>query len=87
MLASSVVARVFERFLCLRSGWEWQVPLYGDRSVAGCTSWAMRRLADGSLNAGPLISGRVTPDRVGQAYNLLDSQPDQHFTFLLDWDI
>jgi threonine dehydrogenase-like Zn-dependent dehydrogenase len=85
--ASSVVARVFERFLCLRSGWEWQVPLYGDRSVAGCTNWAMRRLADGSLNAGPLISGRVTPDRVGQAYNLLDSQPDQHFTFLLDWDI
>ncbi len=85
--ASSVVARVFERFLCLRSGWEWQVPLYGDRSVAGCTNWAMGRIADGSINTGPLISGRVAPGGAGQAYNLLDSQPDQNFTFLLDWDI
>jgi 2-desacetyl-2-hydroxyethyl bacteriochlorophyllide A dehydrogenase len=84
--ASSVVARVFERFLALRSGWEWQVPMYGDRSVAGCTNWAMARLADGSLTTGPLISGRVGPDRAGQAYNLLDSQPDRHFTFMLDWD-
>ncbi len=85
--ASSVVARVFERFLCLRSGWEWQVPLYGDRSVAGCTNWALGRLADGSLTTGPIVSGRVGPDRAGEAYNLLDTEPDQYFTFLLDWEM
>jgi threonine dehydrogenase-like Zn-dependent dehydrogenase len=84
--ASSVVARVFERFLCLRSGWEWQVPLYGDRSVAGCTNWALDRLADGSVTVGPLASGQVGPDLAGQAYSLLDTEPDQYFTFLLDWD-
>jgi threonine dehydrogenase-like Zn-dependent dehydrogenase len=81
------VARVFERFLCLRSGWEWQVPLYGDRSVSACTNWVLDRLADGSLSTEPLISGRVGPDRAGQVYNLLDTEPDQYFTFLLDWEI
>jgi threonine dehydrogenase-like Zn-dependent dehydrogenase len=84
--ASSVVARVFERFLCLRSGWEWQVPLYGARSVAGCTHWVLDRLADGSVTTEPLVSGKLGPDRAGQAYNLLDTEPDRYFTFLLDWE-
>ena len=84
--ASSVVARVFERFLSLRSGWEWQVPLYGDRSVAGCTNWALDRLADGSLTTTPLVSAKVGPEQAGWAYNLLDTEPDRYITFLLDWE-
>jgi 2-desacetyl-2-hydroxyethyl bacteriochlorophyllide A dehydrogenase len=84
--ASSVVAQVFERFLSLRSGWEWQVPLYGDRSVAGCTNWVLDQLAEGSLTTAPLVSAKVSPDQAGWAYNLLDTEPDRYFTILLDWE-
>jgi 2-desacetyl-2-hydroxyethyl bacteriochlorophyllide A dehydrogenase len=85
--ASSVVGRVFGRFLSLRSGWEWQVPLYGDeRSVAGCTRWVLERLADGSLTTGRLVSETITPDRARAAYGVLDSEPDRHLTFLFDWE-
>ena len=85
--ASSVTARVFERFLSLRSGWEWQVPLYdGERSVAGCTRWVLERLADGSVATGRLVSGTITPDRAHAAYGVLDSEPERHLTFLFDWE-
>ncbi len=85
--ASAVVTGVFERFLSLRSGWEWQVPLYGEeRSVAGCTRWVLERLADGSVATGQLVSGTVTPDRAPAAYGLLDSEPERHLTFLFDWE-
>jgi 2-desacetyl-2-hydroxyethyl bacteriochlorophyllide A dehydrogenase len=84
--ASAVVSRVFERFLTLRSGWEWQVPLYGERSVAACTSWVLDRLADGSIATAPLASGTISPERAGWAYELLDREPERYFTFLLDWE-
>jgi 2-desacetyl-2-hydroxyethyl bacteriochlorophyllide A dehydrogenase len=85
--ASSVTARVFERFLSLRSGWEWQVPLYDEeRSVAGCTRWVLERLADGSVATGRLVSGTITPDRAHAAYGVLDSEPERHLTFLFDWE-
>jgi 2-desacetyl-2-hydroxyethyl bacteriochlorophyllide A dehydrogenase len=85
--ASAVVTRVFERFLSLRSGWEWQVPLYDEeRSVAGCTRWVLERLADGSVATAPLVSATVTPDGAQAAYGLLDSEPEHHFTFLIDWE-
>ena len=85
--ASSVVAGVFERFLSLRSGWEWQVPLYGQgRSVAGCTRWVFERLAAGALTTEPLVSGTITPDEAHAAYGVLDREPDRHLTFLFDWE-
>jgi threonine dehydrogenase-like Zn-dependent dehydrogenase len=84
--ASSVLGRVFERFLSLRSGWEWQVPHYGDRSVAACTVWVLDRLADGSVKTAPLTSGTVRPEAAASAYQLLADDPEHHMTFLLDWE-
>jgi 2-desacetyl-2-hydroxyethyl bacteriochlorophyllide A dehydrogenase len=85
--ASAVVAGVFERFLSLRSGWEWQVPLYGEeRSVADCTRWVIERLADGSVATGQLVSATVTPEGAPAAYGLLGSEPERHLTFLFDWE-
>jgi threonine dehydrogenase-like Zn-dependent dehydrogenase len=86
--ASAIVARVFEGFLNLRSGWEWQVPLYDDgrgRSVAGCTSWVLDRLLDGSVSTAPLVGGIVTPDEIGSAYARLVDAPGRYATFLIDW--
>ena len=79
---------MFERFLSLRSGWEWQVPLHGDElSVAGCTRWVFEQLADGSVATGPLVSATVTPDQAEGAYRMLDDEPEHHFTFLIDWEL
>jgi 2-desacetyl-2-hydroxyethyl bacteriochlorophyllide A dehydrogenase len=83
--ASSVVARVFEKFLALRSGWEWQAPLYGDRSVAACTAWVLDRLAGGFIATTPLVGGSVKPEGTPEAYKLLDSDPERYMTFLIDW--
>jgi threonine dehydrogenase-like Zn-dependent dehydrogenase len=86
--ASRVVANVFEKFLALRSGWEWQVPRYaepGRRSVASCTSWILGLLQRGSVVTEPLVSGVVDPSGVAGAYGRLDRQPDGHLTFVIDW--
>jgi len=85
--ASSVVARVFEQFLALRSGWEWQVPLHGvGRSIASCTRWVLDVLAAAGVVTAPLVSGRLAPAEAATAYHRLDEDPEHHFTFLLDWE-
>jgi 2-desacetyl-2-hydroxyethyl bacteriochlorophyllide A dehydrogenase len=86
--ASRVLANVFENYLALRSGWEWQVPRYaepGQRSVASCTEWILGLLADGHLNTKPLVSGVVKPAEVPGAYEKLDRDPEHHMTFVIDW--
>jgi threonine dehydrogenase-like Zn-dependent dehydrogenase len=86
--ANTVLAALFEQFLALRSGWEWQVPRYGrgpSRSVASCTRWVLDRLADGSLKTSPLLSASLMASEAGRAYELLDVDPEHHLTFLLDW--
>jgi 2-desacetyl-2-hydroxyethyl bacteriochlorophyllide A dehydrogenase len=84
--ATLITGRLFERFVSLRSGWEWQVPLYGDRSVAACTAWVLDRLADGAIDTAPLTSGTVPPEAAASAYQMLAGDPEHHMTFLLDWE-
>jgi threonine dehydrogenase-like Zn-dependent dehydrogenase len=87
--ASAILAPLFEEFLTLRSGWEWQVPRYGDgpaRSIASCTRWVLEKLADGSLNTAPLVSATLPATEAPRAYERLDREPEQHLTFLLDWE-
>jgi len=89
VLASAVVARVFESYLALRSGWEWQVPLYGDgasRSVAGCTSWVFQRLLDASIRTAPLVGDTIAPEQVKSAYERLDTRPEVYATIIIDWE-
>lgn len=87
--ANSVLARVFERYLSLRSGWEWQVPLYdagSGPSVARCTAWVLDLLAEGSIDTAPLRSDTITPDEIGVAYERLDTSPEQFTTFVVNWE-
>jgi 2-desacetyl-2-hydroxyethyl bacteriochlorophyllide A dehydrogenase len=86
--ASRLVSRVFEKFLALRSGWEWQTPKYDDghgRSVAGCTAWILDLLVDKAVLTDPLVSDDVTPSEAQSAYERLDRTPDEHLTFIMDW--
>ena len=85
--ASSIVARVFERFLTLRSGWEWQAPRYGEgRSIANCTSWIVEELAAGVIKTKPLVSGVIRPEEAQNAYEHIEQDPDRHVTYLFNWE-
>src|SRR5579875_3137059 len=86
--ASAVLAPVLKKYLNLRSGWEWQVPRYGDgygRSIVGCTTWILQQLAAGTVTTEPLVTDVVPPSGAAEAYRRLANEPDHAVTFLIDW--
>lgn len=86
--ASALVAKIFEKYLTLRSGWEWQVPLYGtgeELSIASCSRWVLACLGAGSVTVRPLITDIVDPGRVSEAYRHLDEDPERHVGILINW--
>ena len=88
VVAADVVRPVFNKYLALRSGWEWQIPRYAEGpsgSIARCTSWVLDCLRDGSLHTAELITDRVGPEGAPGAYAGLLDQPDRHLGVLIDW--
>lgn len=86
--AADVVRPVFDKYLALRSGWEWQLPRYGEGSgdsVASCTRWVLRCMAAGSLQVAELITDIRPPSEARQAYALLLDRPAAHMGVLFDW--
>lgn len=85
---SAFVAGIFKNYLTVRSGWEWQFPLYDSddgNSLAACSRWVLDCLATGSLVVDPLITDVVEPGDAARAYQQLDEAPGQHFGTLFDW--
>jgi hypothetical protein len=88
VVAADVVRPVFRKYLALRSGWEWQIPLYGDGppgSIAGCTAWILACIRDGALHLEELITDRVSPTEVPVAYADLLQHPAEHMGVVIDW--
>ncbi|HWE64667.1 MAG TPA: zinc-binding alcohol dehydrogenase [Chloroflexota bacterium] len=90
VVAADVARPVFNKYLALRSGWEWQIPRYGvgpSGSIARCTTWALDCLHDGSLHATGLITDRVPPEAAPDAYAHLLDHPDRHLGVLIEWSL
>jgi 2-desacetyl-2-hydroxyethyl bacteriochlorophyllide A dehydrogenase len=88
VIAADIVRPVFDKFLALRSGWEWQVPRYGngaEGSIAVCTEWVLHCLRDGTLNAGALVTDTIGPRGIAGAYHGLSTEPARHMGVLIDW--
>jgi 2-desacetyl-2-hydroxyethyl bacteriochlorophyllide A dehydrogenase len=88
VVAADVVRPVFIKYLALRSGWEWQVPLYGERprgSIAGCTDWVLACMRDGTLHIEELITDRVSPAETPAAFADLLANPHAHMGVVIDW--
>ena len=88
VLATDIVRPIFDKYLTLRSGWEWQLPLYGDEpggSIAGCTNWVLSCLCEGSLQVDELITDTIAPADAATAYRHLLDDPDAHLGVIIDW--
>jgi len=88
VLATDIVRPIFDKYLTLRSGWEWQLPLYGDEpggSIAGCTDWVLSCMREGSLRVDELITDTITPADAATAYRHLLDDPAAHLGVIIDW--
>ncbi len=86
--AFELLNTVFNRYVVLRSGWEWELPLvptdFRYNSLYGNIAGAMRWLAEGRVSVDGLA--RVaSPRDAQQVYQQLLHQPGQALTALFDW--
>ena len=77
------------RWITIRGALEWCVPMYPD--IGSRTSqWSKQQtifdwMARGELHVEPLISHRLTPDQIKQAYDGLLNEPNVYTGVVLDW--
>ncbi|MGC4190539.1 MAG: zinc-binding alcohol dehydrogenase [Thermomicrobiales bacterium] len=87
--SSQITRLLFFRFLRLRSGSEWEIPrqptdlCHGSNHQNSVT--ALSWLADGRLNVQPLITHRIKPDDVPDAYRGLQDAPNDYLGVVIDW--
>ena len=79
---------VFNRYVVLRSGWEWELPLlptdFRPNSMYGNIAGAMQWLTDGRITVDGLAT-TTTPREAQQAYQQLLHQPGKSLSVLFDW--
>jgi 2-desacetyl-2-hydroxyethyl bacteriochlorophyllide A dehydrogenase len=87
--SSRITRDLFFRFLTLRSGSEWEISRQRDRyapdAIVDNIATGLGWLADGRLNVEPLITHRLPPAEVQQAYNGLLEQKDAYLGVILEW--
>ena len=88
LYAYDVLHAIFNRYVVVRSGWEWEVPLvpsdFRPNSIYGNIAGAMHWLADGRVNVDGLAEA-ISPREASRAFEQLRRQPDKGLTFLFDW--
>ena len=78
------------RWITIRGALEWCVPMYPD--IGNRTSqWSKQQtifdwMARGQLHVEPLISHRLKPEQIKQAYDGLLNEPNEYTGVVLDWN-
>lgn len=86
---TELLSEVHLRWITVRGALEWRLPMYPD--VDGRDSQFSKQmmifdwLQRGRLQLAPLISHRLRPDQIKQAYEGLLNQPEHYTGVLLDW--
>lgn len=87
--SGAIMGEVFLRFLSIRSGSEWEIPINPEPLAIGSVhqnaATALQWLADGRINVQPLITHRLPPAAAGAAYRGLRDQPDEYLGVILRW--
>ena len=77
------------RWITIRGALEWCVPMYPDIGNRP-SQWSKQQtifdwMARGELHVAPLISHRLKPERIKQAYDGLLNEPNVYTGVVLDW--
>jgi threonine dehydrogenase-like Zn-dependent dehydrogenase len=75
--------------ITLVSGFEWRIPLLPSNGVRHSSLENVETIYDlitrGKLKVAPLISHRLPPARIKEAYDGLLNKKDEYFGVVLDW--
>jgi threonine dehydrogenase-like Zn-dependent dehydrogenase len=86
--AYDLLHTIFNRYVVLRSGWEWEVPGtptdFRPNSIRENLAAALRWLAEGRVRVDGLAEA-VSPRDAQAAYQQLLRQPEKGLTLLFDW--
>ena len=86
--AFELLNTVFNRYVVVRSGWEWELPLFPadfrTNSIFGNLTGAMRWLAEGRIKVDGMAL-TASPRNAQQAYQQLLHQPGRSLSVLFDW--
>ena len=87
--SSALMGEIFLRFLTLRSGSEWRIPVlpaaWAVGSIQQNTVTALDWLGSGRLCVEPLITHRLPAAQAPQAYEGLRMKPDEYLGVVLTW--
>lgn len=89
MDALRFLGSIFEQYVHIRSGWEWQLPTlptsFGPSSLTHSAGAILRWIADGRLQVEPLLSHRVAPEDASTVYGEMVSNKDRYLGVVFDW--
>lgn len=80
---------IFERYIHIRSGWEWQLPVlpttFGPSSLVHNCESILRWLETRQIVVEPMLSHRVSPDLADSVYSEMVSNKDRYLGVVFDW--
>jgi threonine dehydrogenase-like Zn-dependent dehydrogenase len=84
-----LLSEVHTKFLTMRGALEWCLPIYPTFG-AGVSQHEKQEmifawLAAGTLNLGALVSHRLAPEKISEAYEGLETQPAVYTGVALNW--
>ncbi|MBM3216840.1 zinc-binding alcohol dehydrogenase [Candidatus Poribacteria bacterium] len=86
---SDLLQPVFTKYLHVRSGWEWEIPVFPANfargSVLGNLQHAMSLIARGAVNPAPMRSHVLPPNDAESAYVGLLNEKERYQSVVLDW--
>jgi len=89
VLATALTQPVFLKYLRLRTGWEWELPLYDQPfqpgSIARNARYALRAIAQGAVRIAPLLTHCLSPQQAQEAYNGLAAHRNEYLGVAFDW--
>lgn len=88
---TELLSDIHLRWVTIRGALEWCVPMYSDTGIDTSQFSKQQTIFDWiereQLHVEPLISHRLKPDQIKQAYDGLLNEPDVYTGVVLDWNV